>query len=118
MLGLEAGPVKVMGAARQKGVKGLFKVTALERREFKDLVLRKDLVIGKALTVDLALADASGGEGLVIGAGDEVDDKGSKGRELVLEAEAVKAINIRLGGGGSDDGVKSGRERGRAKRSG
>ena len=67
---MKAGPVKIIRTARQKSVKGLAEVMAVERREMKGLVFRKDLMIGKTLSIDVALADAGGGERLVIRAFD------------------------------------------------
>jgi len=43
---------------------------AVERGKMKGLVLRKDLMVGKTLAVDVALADAGGGERLVVRAFD------------------------------------------------
>jgi len=70
LFGLEARPVEIVGAARQKGVKGLAEVMAVERGKMKGLIFRKDLMVGKTLTVDVALADTGGGERLVIRAFD------------------------------------------------
>ena len=67
---MEAGPAKIIRTARQKGIKGLAEVMTFKRRETKGLVFRKDLMIDKALAIDVALTDASRGEGLIIRAFD------------------------------------------------
>ncbi len=70
MFSLEAGPAKIIRTARQKSVKGLAEVMTFKRRETKGLVFRKDLMISKALAIDVALADASRRKRLVVRAFD------------------------------------------------
>jgi hypothetical protein len=66
LFGLEAGPGKMSGTAFKESIKRFFKVVMVKRREFESFGLREDLVVGKALAVDLTLTDAGRRKDLAI----------------------------------------------------
>jgi len=75
------------------------------RGEMKGFSGRESLMISKALAVDVALANAGGREGLVIRALNEVDDDRFEGREMVLLAELVDAVDVGESGWRGNDGI-------------
>ncbi len=73
--------------------------------ESEGLIWRKDLVISKALTVDLAFSDAGGRKDFLVRAINKINDNRVEGFEIVLAAELVDVMDGRGGLLGSNDGV-------------